>query len=63
MFYEKVVLTDGTEVLFVTYEDPQATDTTDADTRQSDTTRLSAAIAAQSRVIVPGETMRMRRAA
>jgi hypothetical protein len=63
MFYEKVVLTDGTEVLFVTYEDPQAIDTTDADTRQSDTTRLSAAIAAQSRVIVPGETMRMRRAA
>ena len=28
MSYEKVVLTDGTEVLFITSEDPQAPDTT-----------------------------------
>ena len=50
MSYEKVVLTDGTEVLFITSEDPQAPDTTDADTHLSDTTRLSAAIASESRV-------------
>ena len=53
MSYEKVVLTDGTEVLFITSEDPQAPATTDADTHQSDTTRLSAAIASESRVIAP----------
>jgi hypothetical protein len=63
MSYGKVVLTDGTEVLFIVPDDPQATGTTDADTHQSDTTCLSAAIAAEGRVIASGETMRMRRAA
>ena len=63
MSYEKVVLTDGTEVLFIVPDDPQASGTTDADTHQSDTTPLLAAIAAESRVIAPGETMRMRGAA
>jgi hypothetical protein len=41
MLYEKVVLSDGTEVLFVMPEDPEATGTNAADTHQRDTTSLS----------------------
>jgi hypothetical protein len=42
MPYEKVVLQDGTEVLFAMPEDPEATATNDADTQQRDTARPSA---------------------
>jgi hypothetical protein len=41
MPYEKVVLSDGTEVLFVMPEDPEATGANDADTQQRDTTGLA----------------------
>jgi hypothetical protein len=41
MPYQKVVLSDGTEVLFGMPEEPEATGTHDADTQQKGTTRLS----------------------
>ena len=45
MPYEKVVLTDGTEVLFAVPEELQETEPPEAQPSQRDTTRLLAAIA------------------
>jgi hypothetical protein len=45
MPYEKIVLTDGTEVLFAVPEEPQETETSEAPPPQRDTTRLMAALA------------------
>jgi hypothetical protein len=42
MAYERVVLSDGTEVLFAISENPEAADTNDADTSQRDPMSLSA---------------------
>ena len=58
MPYEKVVLTDGMEVLFAVSDEPQETESSKAETPQRDIRVLVAAITAESRVTASGKARR-----
>ena len=60
MSYEKIMLSDGTAVLFATSDETQEPERTAADPSQSDPTRLVASLASESRGMARGEA-RMRR--
>ena len=55
MPYEKVVLTDGMEVLFAVPDAPQETGPSEVETPQSDPRVLVAAITSESRVTAAGQ--------
>ena len=59
MPYEKVVLTDGMEVLFAVSDEPQETESSEAETPQRDIRVLVAAITAESRVTAAGKAPRV----
>ena len=63
MPYEKVVLTDGMEVLFAVPEEPQETGSSEAETPQRAPRVLVAALTAERRVIAAGQVRRRQGAA
>ena len=63
MPYEKVVLTDGMAVLFAVPDEPQETETSEAEPPQRDPMVLVAALTSESRVIASGQVRRRQGAA